>query len=60
MLAALMVANLIYVLLTHRECGRAKRNSEFYLSVLTDVANKEVEFRFNNQGEMEIRKILGE
>jgi len=55
-----MVANLIYVLLTHRECGRAKRKSEFYLSVLTDVANKEVEFRFNNQGEMEIRKILGE
>jgi len=60
LMAAIIVAVLIYTWLTDKECREAKQLSDFYLNVLTDVANKEVEIRVYNQGEIEIRNIKGE
>lgn len=60
LMVAIIAAVLIYTWLTDKECREAKQLSDFYLNVLTDVANKEVEIRVYNQGEIEIRNIKGE
>tara|TARA_E500000081_G_C5944465_1_gene266495 strand:+ start:305 stop:505 length:201 start_codon:yes stop_codon:yes gene_type:complete len=60
LLAALVVANLVYIWLTRKECEDAKYDSAFYLQVLTDVANNVVEIKVDNQGDIEIREISGE